>query len=383
MNLQTLVLVVELALAAGPGVVRVNAAQEDALRTDPAQWVRQLGAPSFSVRRHATAQLIDIGLGAMDALNRGVKSDDPEIRFRSRYVLEIVREQDFQHRLRAFAAGLDAPETYNLPSWSRFAEEVGAGPRSRTLFVEMQRAEPELLATLEENPSRVGDILNQRVTELQSTRVLGGERKYPSLGTTTSILFVLNTQDVNLPMMMTQSIGSYFRYPSFATAIQDGPHRELLRKMLGTWIETSEGWDAHHAMSLAMQYDMPVGVHPARRILEGDMKQPNTHFSGYALFTVARFGDKSDYALVESFLDDETPYGGTIAVGGKKKVRTQMRDIALATLVELAKLDHKAFGFSRYRVHPHYVFNTSSLAFESAEKREAAIEKWYAFRQQN
>ncbi|MFW6172026.1 MAG: hypothetical protein ACODAD_16180, partial [Planctomycetota bacterium] len=87
--------------------------------------------------------------------------------------------------------------------------------------------------------------------------------------------------------------------------------------------------------------------------------------------------------VVESFLDDETPYGGTIAVAGKKKVRTQMRDIALATLVELAKLDHKAFGFSRYRIHPHYVFNTSSLAFESPEKREAAIEKWYAFRQQN
>ncbi|MGM0491002.1 MAG: hypothetical protein ACQESR_30115, partial [Planctomycetota bacterium] len=206
MNLQTIVLVVQLALAAGPGVERGKAVQEEALRADPDQLVLRLGARSFAVRRHATAQLIDLGLEAMEALDRGVESDDREIRFRSRYVLEIVREQNFQRRLRAFAAGVDAPETYNLPSWSRFAEAVGTGPGSRALFVEMQRAEPELLATLEENPSQVGDILNQRVTELQSSRVLEGKRKYPSLGTTTSILFVLNSQDVNLPMMMTQSI---------------------------------------------------------------------------------------------------------------------------------------------------------------------------------
>lgn len=383
MNLQTIVLVMELTLAAGPNVERGKVVEEDALRADPVELVQQLGAGSFAVRRHATAELIDLGLGAMEALKRGVESDDRETRFRSRYVLDIVREQDFQHRLQAFAAGVDAPETYKLPSWSRFSEQVGTGPRSRALFVEMQRAEPQLLATLEEKPSQVGEVLNQRVTELQSSRVLGGRNKYPSLGTTTSILFVLNSHDVNLPMMMTQSIGSYFRYPSFATAIQEGPRSEILRKMLGTWIENAEGWDAHHAMSLAMQYNMPVGVRPARRILEGEMKQPNTHFLGYALFTVARFGDESDYDLVESFLDDETPYGGTIAVAGKKRVRTQMRDIALATLVQVAELDHKAFGFSRYRIHPHYVFNTSSLAFESEEKREAAIEKWFEFRPRN
>lgn len=380
MNLQTIVLLVALAPAAVPEMDQANSVRNGELRLDPTQLVRQLGARSFSVRRHATAELLDLGLAAMDALERGAESEDREIRFRCRHVLEIVREEDFQQRLRAFAAGVEEPEHYDLPSWSRFAKQVGSGPESRALFVQMQRAEPELLATLDNAPSQVGELLSQRVAELQSTRVLGGKRKYPSLGTVTSVLFVLNSVDVKLPRMTTQSIGSYFRYPSFATAIQDGPRRQLLRKMLGTWIETSEGWDAHHAMYLAMQYNMPVGVRPARRILQGEMQQPNNHFLGYALFAVARFGDKSDYSLVESFLDDEAPYGGTVAVAGKKKIRTQMRDIALATLIQLAGLDHKDFGFTRYRIHPDYVFNPSSLAFESDQKREAAIQKWYQYR---
>ena len=103
----------------------------------------------------------------------------------------------------------------------------------------------------------------------------------------------------------------------------------------------------------------------------------------YAMHTVARFGDQSYIPLIMPLLENETPFGGTIAVAGKVKFRTQVRDIALATLVHLAKLDHKEFGFERFRTHPTQVFQTNSVAFEDDAKREVAIKKWMDYYHKN
>jgi len=348
-----------------------------------ARLVEQLGDRRFSVRRQATSRLIDLGVASIEALRRGVRSSDREVSFRSRHVLSMVRENDFQRRLRAFARSRDASDDYQLPSWTRFAKDVGTGSEARSLFVDMQQAEPRLLASLEKNPEAIGEALAERIGLLQANMSSGREADLPSLGTITTILFILNGQDVKLPQIAIQSVGSFFRYPAFSQAIESGSRRELLRKMLGTWIERSEGWDAYHAMFLSMQYGIARGIEPAKRILRGELqeKQNQTYFLGYALLTMARFGDSSHYPIIEPLLENETPYGGTIAVAGNKKFRTQIRDIALATLVHLAKLDHEDFGFTRYRTHASQVFHPSSVAFEDDERRDKWIQKWLDDRQ--
>jgi hypothetical protein len=348
---------------------------------DPVELVADLGHRSFAVRRTATARLIELGVVAMDALQRGVQSEDREISFRSRHVLAIVRQNDFQRRLRAFASGRELGEQYHLPGWPLFAKQVGTSREARALFVEMQQAEPELLAALEVAPEEIGETLTERIAILQHARAASQQSNQPSLGTIASILFVLNCHDVDLPLVLVQSIGSYFRYDSFDTAIQTGANRDLLRKMLGTWIERSDGWDAYHAMYLSMKYNIPAGLAPAQRILKGEVERTNeSYFVAIALHTVARFGDRSHIELVETALDNNTPFGGTIGVAGKAKYRTQIRDIALATAVHLAKLDHQEFGFERFRSHSSQVFHTNSAAFENDEKREQAMKKWIEYR---
>ena len=107
------------------------------------------------------------------ALEEGVQSSDREMSFRSRHALDIVREHDFQRRLRAFAAGQDAQETYELPGWALFRKEVGDGLEARRLFVEMQQAEPELLQALERSPERAVESLVERLEEIQQRPALG------------------------------------------------------------------------------------------------------------------------------------------------------------------------------------------------------------------
>ena len=69
------------------------------------------------------------------------------------------------------------------------------------------------------------------------------------------------------------------------------------------------------------------------------------------------------------------------AYGGQRRInnvtyRTQIRDIALATLVELAGQKHSQYGFANLQKHPQYVFNASTLAFANDADREEAIQTW-------
>jgi HEAT repeat protein len=347
----------------------------------PTALVRQLGDPRFSVRKRAMEQLVELGVEAIAALEEGVQSNDREVSFRSRRALDVVREHDFQRRLRAFAAGQDAQETYELPGWAMFRNEVGDGLEARRLFVEMQQAEPQLLQALARSPVKAVEALVDRLEEIQQAPRTGRKTQSVSLGTVATLLFVSNQDRGESVGLAGQNLSAFYRQDVFAAAIQSGSQREILRKMLGSWIENARSWDGFHAMLLAMQFDLPQGLAPAKRMLESDAGDPNQAvYRGFALQTIARFGDESHIPILEPLLEDASPYGGTLAISGKAKYQTQIRDIALAALVHLAKQDPKKFGLLRLKPSSTQVFNTNSVAFEDDAKREEAITKWREFR---
>lgn len=383
-QLAWLVIATALSAAAWAGT-RPAAAQSPAPTepaVHPADLVRQLGDPRFSARKQAMTQLVQLGVDAIADLEEGVRSNDREVSYRSRLALMLVRENDFQRRLRAFAAGQDAQESYDLPAWPLFRKQVGDGLEARRLFVEMQQAEPDLLQAVERSPDRAIDALVTRLEKIQQAP--NGQRQQTlSLGTIAAVLFVSNQDSSESVALAVQNLASFYRQDVFAAAIQAGSQRDILRKMLGTWIENARSWDAFHAMLLAMQYDLPQGLVPAKRVLEGEAGDPNQAvYRGFSLQTIARFGSAADIPAVEPLLDDASPYGGTLSVAGTAKYQTQIRDIALATVVHLAKQDPKKFGLNRLKPSSTHVFNTNTVAFEDDTKREEALRLWRAYRQQ-
>jgi hypothetical protein len=378
-----LLLTLCLGAAALPGAY-ANGAQssgESERVASPAELVQQLADPRFAVRKRAMEQLVAQGVAAAAALEAGVESTDREVSFRSRHALTIIREHDFQRRLRAFAAGQDAQETYELPGWTLFRKEVGDGLEARRLFVEMQQAEPQLLQALERSPDKAVELLVQRLDQLQGEARTGQKQQSASLGTLAALLFVSNHDRGESVGMAVQNLAACYRYDVFVTAMEAGAEREILRKMLGTWIENARSWDRFQAMLLAIQFDLPQGLAPAKHMLADESRDPNQAvYRGFALQTIARFGDESHIPLVEPLLDDASPYGANSAAAAKASFQTQIRDIALATVVHLARQDPKTFGLTRLKPNSTQVFNTSSLAFENDAKRDEAIKKWRAFR---
>jgi hypothetical protein len=340
------------------------------------QLVKRLGDPRFSIRERATNELVLLGSDAIGALEEGCHASDREVRFRSQRVLEIVREYDFQRRLERFADGRDDADGSGLPSWERFRYDVGENRPARTLFVEMQKSEPELLRTLNDSPEKVADALSLRVAEIQSSLQYQRTNAQLDLGSIAAVLFVYNNSHAKADLRTAQAITYFLKQNSFTSALQTGSERELLRKMLSQWIEQSEGWMAYQGMTMALQFGLPSGLVTAKRLLN-QPPDPNLAYARwYALITMARFGSLDDLELIESFLDDTTPYGTTVRVNRQVKYRTQMRDVALAALVHLTKQKFADYGFDRLRAQPTFVFDLNSIAFENDEKRDEAIKRW-------
>jgi hypothetical protein len=336
--------------------------------------VRQLGDEQFSAREAATEKLIKIGLPATSALEEGRKDADREIRYRSERVLSIVREMDFQQRLDAFARGR-GDEDYGLPGWDRFRKALGDSSELRSLFVEMQKYEPEAMQALEEGPKAAAELLNLRTTQLQLSMQL--YRHQLTLGNIAALILLAGDDEVTVSQQASQSLYSFCYQQSFRTAVQNGPKTNAMRKLLGNWIRRGEGFSAYQGLGLAMQYDLKEGLIPAEKELRNRGNQ--AHITQYAILTLAKLGDESHVPLLETALDDTTRC--TMMRINNRNYETQVRDIALAALLHVTKQDPKTYGFDRLQTHPQIVFNTTTVGFESDTERNEALAKWKTFQE--
>ena len=155
-----------------------------------AGWIRDLGSDSFAVRERATRELIEAGIASRDALTVAAADPDAEVRTRARAILATVFETDFRDRLEAFSADFDGSHRRTLPGWEAFSAHFGSGTLARQLFVDMQRAEPDLLESLVSGPKETSTALEARCRAIIQVATQSHSGGRVSLGTVASLLFV-------------------------------------------------------------------------------------------------------------------------------------------------------------------------------------------------
>jgi hypothetical protein len=348
-----------------------------------AELITALGSEEFRIRESASEELAHIGLPAFSALEAAALHPDREVRYRSLRVLGLIRQHDMQRRLEAFLQGKDGADEYPLPGWTRFRKSYGDDPPARTLFVDIQRADPELMKALEGGPRPATDILNERIQQHQQMLQQGIQQL--SLGQIAGALFVAAEQDVSLPPQTAVMVLNNCYQPAFRDAVNSRVRREIPRKMLGMVIRRSNEAIAYQAMSVAYQYNMPEGAIPAEKILTAQPAGRSPHMTQSALMTVARLGDASQLPLVEKLLGDKTRI--TSLQEDKITYDVQIRDAALAAAVMLTKQDLKTYfavPASQQLSDPQLIFlDARVIGFASEEKRAAVFAKWAQYKASN
>ncbi len=374
------------------------AAAEPAAATKPgpeqiASLVRDLGSDRFSTREAASDRLARLGLPAFTALEEATRHTDREIRFRAERILTVIRKNDLERRLAAFVAGT-GKEDYDLPAWSRFSKGYGDSEASRQMFVEMQRAEPELLSALEREPRAAVEVLGRRLAErmMNQARVINTNLPSASAGEVSAYLFVAAEEDATVSASSLQLLLS-LSYQPVRLMIRSPKQGELTKKMVANVIRRCDVDAALSWMGLARELELKEGLVLALKVLERHdrLNQSMASVLAAALACIADLGDESQVPAVEKLLDNKIKMStGSVSVieNGQRVIRAkemQVRDAALATLVMLTKQDAKEYYgqeiAARNAANPSYsTFPALIVGFETGENgetlRAAAQKKW-------
>jgi len=362
------------ALADEPAVIAPEkAAFDPAVVQRVSTLVEALGAPAFQKRNSAMGELGAMGPGILPLLKKATRHNNREVRLRLGILMRILREDDFQNRLEAFAAGKETQHDEPMPFWEPYSQRVGDTPHSRALFVAILRAEGPFLQQVHAQPASTGVLASNRALSLQTS--INAQGKQVPFASIATLLLLGGISKQPLAQQAEAAIFGLCYQASLRQALADPQQGAAARKLLGAWIERGKDWSAYQAISLSLTHGLKNGLKPAIRVLnEGPA---HVHIRQYAVLAIAKFGDKSHAPLLEKLLTDKTVCG-QLRGANKQIIACQIRDVALAALLHLHGENPKTFGFPRYQPHATTVFVATTAGFETDEQRDAIQAKWRA-----
>jgi hypothetical protein len=364
----------------------VQAANADTL-------IASLGDDSYRIRRIAESQLLALGESVREALTQSAANHaDIEVRHRSGRVLkalDALRAKAYRESLEArLAEFLDdenaASKDYDFRGWKAYRTAVGSDRAAREMFAQMQREEPDLLSRVEGDRKEVSKALVDRSMAIGQSL----SHPIPSFRTTVTparaaaLYFVAALDGVELDMRAGSQLYSLANQATVRTALADLDNQKVMRKVIGNWVALDQGGDkntAYYKVILATTHNLPEGRQAGLNLIKKDLGAAS-YQQLQGLMAVARFGKAEDIDAIEPLLKNNTVCQ-TMTVNGVSYT-TQVRDAALATLVQLTSQDHREYGFERLQKHPRAVFNTSTMGFprDDSTARDAAILKWQTWR---
>src|SRR5205823_642289 len=115
----------------------------------------------------------------------------------------------------------------------------------------------------------------------------------------------------------------------------------VIRKMLVSYLDQPlTPWTGSNFFLIG-HLELPEGVEIARKALK---RKPDNYAKSTAIGLLGKLGTKANLADIGPFLSD-TGSCGTVQFGNNAKITTQVRDVALATSVQLSGLSLTDYNF--------------------------------------
>lgn len=382
------------------------------------RWVAQLGDPAFGVRTAAAEQLLMAGGAASAALDVASDSYDPEIRAAARRLRVLIARGEFERRLADFAADRTGEQGEMLPGWAQFRALAGDDQESRELFVEMQRAEGAMIAEVFASASATDHVdpttgagadrgavsmnrngysrWEERLLRRQALQMIDRSgRSASQLGSRVAMLFLAAVPEGKISDAGAAQLVFMLQQPPLREAVTAGPHHEPIRRLLAAWILHCPN-NSHEVLKqrldIASVHELREALPLALAVAHGDPDYitvpPITKAT--AILLVGQLGGAEHVAHLEPLLEDESlcsvvrviPAAGNLNGLAAAAANVEVRDVALATMLHLTGQDPADYGFTHAVRQPPGVYNLASLYMENNEKRQAAAEKWRAWRSQ-
>ncbi|TWU60506.1 hypothetical protein Poly51_07820 [Rubripirellula tenax] len=316
--------------------------------------IDQLASGEFAKRERAAAELMDMGLDVVGPLrDRIAETQDAEVRLRAEQIVRQLTVGDMQTRINDFLAGRDV----DFAGWEVIRSMLGDNGTIREMFVELTQAHPTLTASMDGSTRDRVIALEQAIATVQNRTFI--ERKFPTRADTFAM--VLPTVDPKVPITVGYEtvLLSVLQKTGASEIARNGQLAPSFRALLGRWLIRSTLSNRYEALTAGMTWDVADALPLAVATLT-EANQADTLST--ALQVIARFGKREHALLVLPLLEDSRPASETGEVFGDA-VRTELRDVAMATIAILYDADLTELGFGDLQTHPTYGFIMGDIAY--------------------
>jgi hypothetical protein len=332
-----------------------------------AELLKKLGSPDYRERHKASLELVKLGRLAVPALLEGLASDNPEVVERAEALLPKAQQLDMKARVACFLADAEGKYEHTLPGWGKFRDTAGNSKASRELFAEAlkNKLTHQMLLAAEGNPEDAATILSSYVSRLQGYyNRFGGGYEQPVSAKTADLVIALflEAQYTDKEVVITMpgwgwGGGQYFSVASsiysssdFSNAIKQSPSGKFadpIRKVVQRWMasrETTQG--LNQAWSFAQNmYGPKAALKYGVKVLGGETT-PNTYYMKQTVLQQLGQNNNKEFVadVAKHCFDDNYPVW-SMHNGSPPNHDIQMRDYALAVLVQMTDQNPKDYGF--------------------------------------
>jgi hypothetical protein len=334
------------------------------------KWVEQLGDDSYEVRENASRELSALGLTAKPELLVGIRSTDPEVRWRSAELWEAVRETDFQLRAKAFLNDPIGTFDHEFPDWDRYRKLFGTSRIARQTFLSLQKEEPMLW---EESANAATDSPRRFLERCQQLRSAFRDEQVRtkfSGATSLTMLFMAIRYQARVSNEDRQLMKRLWEQSEVVDVVKSDTSWSEFRS---EWLrQAGDDRPAFERLMEGLRNGEKDVVLIARELLRNQATPAGQ--KQFALLTLAKYRFAEDDALVQEFVDNASPIDTFFSRG--VVIKSQLRDIALASLIVRADKEPADFGFNYLRRDEGTIFSPSTLGFKNDDERSAALKKW-------
>ncbi len=337
-------------------------------------FVLQLGDESFDVREAAYQKLREMGEKVKGALLNGTKSQRPEIRLRCQELLSLLTEKDLEARIQAFLKSPDDPTFELLPGWGGYQKATGAKLEERKKFTEIYRVSSEIFEEYERDPQNTvavlknwADFLKKQFWRAPDELVL---ENYLALVVVWADAQLEKDRQTYQQLQYLLDVVSL--WPEIQKKIKNDTESQLI---LAYFLKNSPHpslWEKN--LQVLTRLELKNQIPFVLGILKNKSLSPQVR--AQAILTVGKWEAKEASPQLEVLLKD------TIEVSRKpfrgKVIYTQVRDVALASLIHLRKEKLADYGFPYHKAIPGQSFQVgpACYGFTTAAGRENAFAQW-------
>ncbi len=347
--------------------VRADSPQKSLDSAKTAELVTRLTSPSFQERLRAEADCRLTGPSILPTLTEALKSPDPELRRRAQMLIEQIEVDGLDEMIETFLA---PGSTTTLPGWSIVVDLVEDSPELRAAYAEILRGNTQLVRALA-HPNLMTDELQRRLENIGMNA--GNGDQGISIASTSALLLLLIHPKANYPDLVATVTGNAIR-SGVLSGNNATPPGQLLQALATRWVVMPQAGAAFVRLEVATRLALPEAVTPALEMLR---QKNNPYQMNAAFLAIVHYGGAAEMSVVESLLGD--PFEMTAKRGKSNETlnSTQLRDLALVTLIAMNNLDPTTFGLRAFSKEPSSgKVNHLNISFDSDAQREVVFEKW-------